>query len=173
MNRILLSCMAVLAVLAGAGPLLAQEPEIGITRGRTASPVTLEDLEGNPVDLSRWIGHGPVLLEFWATWCPQCARLFPRMEAAHERYGDQVTFLVIAVGVGQSQRSIRRHLERHPMPFTVLWDGSGRAVRAFEAPTTSYVVTLDAAGRVVYTGVGDEQDIMEAVGRVAGSDPSR
>jgi len=59
---------------------------------------------------------------------------------------------------------VRRHVERHTLPGRVLWDGEGRAVRAFQAPSTSYVVVLDAAGKVVYTGVGAEQEIEEALG---------
>jgi predicted transcriptional regulator len=50
------------------------------------------------------------------------------------------------------------------MPWaTVLWDAKGAAVRAYEAYTTSYVVVLDATGKVVYTGVGPEQDITAAM----------
>jgi hypothetical protein len=49
-----------------------------------------------------------------------------------------------------------------------LWDGKGRAVRAYRAPTTSYVVILDAAGAVAYTGVGESQDLVEALERIAG-----
>jgi uncharacterized membrane protein YeiH len=53
------------------------------------------------------------------------------------------------------------------MAFPVLWDGRGAAVRAFRAPATSYVVVLDAAGRVVYTGIGADQDIEMALALVA------
>ncbi|MGH7674347.1 MAG: TlpA family protein disulfide reductase, partial [Gemmatimonadales bacterium] len=113
-------------------------------------------------------GKKPVVIEFWATWCPLCARLFPTLEAAYRRHGADVDFVVIAVAVNQSPRSIRRHLAGHPLPFRVLWDTEGRATRAFAAPTTSYVVALDAKGRVVYTGVGDEQDIELAVSRARG-----
>jgi len=124
----------------------------------------LEDLDGNAVDLATYIGTKPVLLEFWATWCPVCKQLEPTMTAAHAQYGDAVAFLIVAVGVNQSVRSVRRHVERHTLPGRVLWDGEGRAVRAFQAPSTSYVVVLDAAGKVVYTGVGAEQEIEEALG---------
>jgi hypothetical protein len=52
------------------------------------------------------------------------------------------------------------------MPFAaVYWDTEGRATRAFRAPSTSYVVALDAMGRVVYTGLGDGQDMEEAMRR--------
>ena len=117
------------------------------------------------MDLARWVGKKPVLVEFWAAWCPICAELLPRMEAAHRKYGDRVEFLVIAVAVNESQSTVRRHLTRHPMPFTFLWDAGGNAVRAFQAPATSYVAMLDASGRVVYTGVGADQDLDAALER--------
>jgi thiol-disulfide isomerase/thioredoxin len=147
--------------------VVAQDDQLGIAIGARPAAVTIEDLDGRPVDLGQFIGKKPVLLEFWATWCPLCAALFPRIEAAHARFGNRVEFVVIAVAVNQSQASIKRHLTRHAMPFRVLWDSDGHAVRAFQAPSTSYVVVLDSAGKVAYTGLGEEQDIEAALRRVA------
>ena len=158
-------CVVLLGALAGipARAAFGQEDEIGISRGATLPAVTIEDLDGRPVDLAQWVGKKPVVVEFWATWCPLCAALFPRLEAAHRRYGESVQVLVVAVGVSQTPASIKRHLARHPLPFPVLWDGGGAAVRAFQAPGTSYVVVLDVRGKVSYTGYGAEQDIEAAV----------
>lgn len=143
--------------------LVGQDDVVGIPVGHTPPAVTIEDLKGNPVALSQWIGKKPVVVEFWATWCPICEALLPRMEAAQQKYGDRAEFVVIAVAVNQTTRSVQRHLDRHPMPFTFLWDATGAAVRAFQAPSTSYVAVLDAKGKVVYTGVGADQDIDAAV----------
>ena len=159
------------ALAVAPGRLAAQEDDIGIPLGATPGPVHIEDLDGKPVDLSRYVGKQPLLVEFWATWCPLCKALLPRMEAAHRKYGDRVQFLVFAVAVNQSQMSIRRHLQAHPMALPVLWDTDGRATRAFQAPTTSYVVVLDAKGRVVYTGSGSDQDIEAAVARAVAVPP--
>jgi thiol-disulfide isomerase/thioredoxin len=145
--------------------LLPAQDVVGIPVGETPPAVTIEDLDGNPAPLSRWVGKKPVIVEFWATWCPVCAELLPRMEAARKKYGDRAEFLVIAVAVNQSKNTVRRHLERHPMPFTFLWDANGAAVRAFQAPATSYVAVLDAKGRVVYTGIGADQNIEAALGK--------
>ena len=146
-------------------PAAAAGQDIGLPLGVTPAAAQVEDLDGNAVDLARWVGKRPVVVEFWATWCPVCEALFPKLEAAHRRFGDRVTFLVVAVAVNQSPRSIRRHLERHPMPFaTVLWDRGGDAVRAFDAFTTSYVVVLDGTGKVAYTGAGEDQDIAAVLG---------
>jgi hypothetical protein len=49
----------------------------------------------------------------------------------------------------------------------VVWDAKGAAVRAFEAPGTSYVVALDRAGKVVYTGFGADQDVAGAFAAAA------
>ena len=143
--------------------VLHAQDVIGIPVGETPPPVTLENLNGDSVALSQWIGKKPMIVEFWATWCPICADLLPRMEAAQKKFGDRAAFLVVAVAVNQSKNSVRRHLERDPMPFTFLWDGNGAAVRAFQAPSTSYVAVLDARGRVVYTGVGSDQNIEAAM----------
>lgn len=154
--------------LLGAGRLSAQE-EMGILRGSVPEAVTIDDLDGNPVDLGRWIGQGPVLFEFWATWCPNCAELEPRLLELHRRFGDRVAFVAIGVGINQNPRSIRRYLERHTIPWPTLWDGRGRAVRAFSAFTTSYIVVLDRDGKVVYTGSGGDQELEPALVGVAGA----
>jgi len=165
-RRLRWPCALVAIALGSLVPALrAQEAQIGLPLGAMPDTATVEDLDGRPVPLGRYVGTKPLVVEFWATWCPVCAELLPRMADAHRRFGEQVEFIAIAVAVNQTQRSIRRHLERHPLPFPVLWDEGGRAVRAFMAPTTSYVVALDRDGRVVYTGTGENQDIVAAVVR--------
>ncbi|HUP88117.1 MAG TPA: TlpA disulfide reductase family protein [Longimicrobiales bacterium] len=145
----------------------ASAQEIGLAIGSRPPSVTLTDLEGIKVDLAQYIGKKPVLLEFWATWCPLCKALEPQLTSARQRFGNKVEVIVVAVGVNQSPHSIKRHIEKHKMPGRVLWDGDGEAVRAFMAPGTSYVVMLDKAGKVVYTGAGSEQKLLPALARAA------
>lgn len=145
-------------------PAVAQEQ--GIAVGETPAAPTLETLDGESVDLAGVIGQKPVLVEFWATWCLICRALEPQMQAAHEAYGDRVEFLVVAVGVAQDPASVKRHLAQRPMPGTILWDGRGRAARAFDAPGTGFVVILDENGTVAYAGTGPAQNLVEAVAAV-------
>ena len=153
--------------------LLRAQEIIGIPVGQTPPAVTLESLSGDTVSLARWVGKKPVIVEFWATWCPICEELLPRLEAAHKTYGDRAEFVVVAVAVNQSKNSVRRHIEKHPMPFTFLWDANGAAVRAFQAPSTSYIAVLDTSGKVVYTGVGEDQDIEAALQKAVGGGRGR
>ncbi len=143
--------------------------EVGIPIGSVPEPVVIEDLDGAAVDLAELFGETPVLLEFWATWCELCEALIPELEDAYRQFGDRVEFRAVSVAINQTKRSIRRHLERHPVSFPVLWDTRGRATRALQAPTTSYIAILDADGRVVYTGVGADQEIVRALGDLFGT----
>ena len=157
----------VLALLAPIG-LEAQsgEGEVSLAIGTPGPDASLEDLDGNAVQLLDYVAGRPTLLEFWASWCANCAALQPQLDRIHETYGDRLNVVAVAVAVAQSRRSVKRHVEDHEPGYPYLWDARGAAVRAYEVPGTSLVVILDAEGRVAYTGVGPRQDLVGAVERV-------
>jgi thiol-disulfide isomerase/thioredoxin len=161
--RTLLTVLSVLSVLT-VHPLAAQF-DAGIPVGSKAPAVTINDLDGKPVDLGAIYGKKPVLLEFWATWCSICRALLPELDKVHKAYGDQVELLGVNVTVNDSKTRIRRYLEEHHPPFRVLFDDKGVGARAFDVPATSFIVVVDRAGRVVYTGSGEDQDLVGAVRR--------
>ena len=153
-----------LAGLAVAGPLAAQEA--GIPVGSKAPAVTVPDLDGNLVDLGRYIGKKPLFLEFWATWCELCEELLPQVRAAQTTYGSKVEFLGINVTVNQSRERVRRYLDQHKPPFRTLYDAEGVSTRAYQVPATSYVVIVDRGGKVAYTGSGGTQNFEPVLRRV-------
>ncbi len=144
----------------------ATAQETGLAIGSRAPAVTVKDLEGTPVDLGRYLGKQPLFLEWWATWCEQCDALLPRVRAAHAELGDEVAFFGINVAVNQSPSRVRRYVAYSKPPFRTLYDDEGESTRAYSAPATSYVVIVDRAGRVAYTGTGGDQDILAALRRV-------
>jgi thiol-disulfide isomerase/thioredoxin len=155
-----------LALLA---PAARAQGGVGLPLGTPAPAATVQDLSGHDVDLASLVGRKPVVFEFWATWCPLCRALMPRLDSAQARFGDRVSFVEVAVGVNETPASVRRSVAEHHYPFRFLFDGSGAAVRAYRAPTTSYVVVVNAAGRVVYTGTGSTQNLTAAIRRATGS----
>lgn len=154
--------MALGAVLSAAlaAPLSAQ---LGIKVGAKAPAAVVEDTSGKPVDLARYIGQGPVLLEFWATWCSNCKALEPAMHAAAKKYAGKVRFVGVAVGVNQSAERTKLYARKHGLPLEVLYDRTGAAADAYDVPATSYIVVIDRTGKVVYTGLGADQDVEAAL----------
>lgn len=157
-------------LVCGITRLRAQEE--GISVGSVAPAVRVPDLEGRPVDFRQFAGKRPLFIEFWATWCPICESLLPRVQAARARFGDRIAFIGVNVAVNQTRDRVRRYLTQHRVPFQVVYDEEGVSTRAFNAPQTSYIVIVDRAGKVVYTGVGTEQKFEEALERVAGTEPA-
>ena len=154
--------LAVLAALA-LTPMAGRTQDAGIATGSQAPGAAVESLDGKAMDLRQYIGKKPVLFQFWATWCSNCKALEPRMQAAMQKYGRQVQFVSIAVSVNQSVERVKAHKERYQMTQDIVYDRKGYAADAYEVPATSYVVVVDATGKVVYTGVGADQDIEAAV----------
>jgi thiol-disulfide isomerase/thioredoxin len=145
----------------GLGPAMLGAQEVSLPLGTQAPPAALEDLDGNPVQLLDFVEEGkPTLMEFWASWCENCEALQPQMEEIARRWGSLVNVVAVAVAVGQNQRRVKRHLGDHAPGYLYLWDAKGEAVRAYEAATTSIVVILDQTGKVAYTGVGRNQDLV-------------
>jgi len=141
----------------------APAQEAGIAVGARAPAVVVKDLDGRAVDLGQYIGRKPVLLEFWATWCEVCEALLPRVRVAQEEFGDRVEFFGVNVAVNQTPERVRKYLASHQPPFRTLYDDAGVSTRAYEAPTTSFVVIIDRAGKVAYTGTGATQDLAGAL----------
>lgn len=55
----------------------------------------LESPEGETIRLSSEVRQQPVILFFWATWCPYCKALMPHLQSMQLEYGDSIRILAI------------------------------------------------------------------------------
>jgi thiol-disulfide isomerase/thioredoxin len=163
--RTLQVALSVLLLFIGGQRLAAQDAELQV--GHPAPRVVVHDLDGKPVDLGRYIGQKPVLLEFWATWCESCQELLPRMRAAQKQYGSRVEFIGINVAVNESPAGVRRYMASYDPGFRPLYDDEGTSTRAYQVPATSYVLIIDRAGKIAYTGIGGTQSFDRVLHRVS------
>jgi thiol-disulfide isomerase/thioredoxin len=137
--------------------------DLGIKVGATAPGAPVETLEGQATELATLLAGKTTVMEFWATWCPNCKQLEPTIKAAHAKYKDRVQFLAVAVSLNQSVERVRAYQQRFQLPFTYVYDRRGDASDAYDAPATSYIVIVNAAGKVTYTGVGGQQNLDAAI----------
>ena len=164
--RVWLVAFSVIAASA-ARPLMSgasvAAQDLGIAIGEQAPGGPLETLDGKAVDLSQYLGKGPVVMEFWATWCPSCKQLEPVLRTAMTKYGKQVQFITIAVSANQSRERVAAWQKINKIPGALLYDRKGAVTGAYDVPATSYVVVIDKSGKIVYTGTGGTQDIEAAL----------
>jgi thiol-disulfide isomerase/thioredoxin len=158
-----LSAVAMMALAGSARSAAAQD--MGIEVGAKAPGAVVQSLDGGNVDLAQFIGKTPVLIEFWATWCPNCKELEPSLLAAHEKYNGRVRFIGVAVSVNESPERVKLYAAKHHFKHDVYFDTHGAASAAYDVPATSYVVVIDKAGKFVYTGLGGDQKLEEAIAK--------
>jgi cytochrome c biogenesis protein CcmG, thiol:disulfide interchange protein DsbE len=133
----LLCLVGVLPILAGAAP----PPP-----GSEAPDFQLKDLQGNMVHLSTLRGK-PVVLHFWATWCPHCLSEMPLLESASRDLSARGA-QVLAINLGEPRKKVERYARDHGLNFIILLDTRGKAAQAFGVVGLPATVVIDREGRV-------------------------
>jgi len=141
--------------------------DVGLKVGAEAPAAVVERLDGSTVDIAAFYGRRPVVLEFWATWCPLCRKLEPSLQAAREKYDGKVTFVSVGVPANQTPEKQKAYVEDRKLTGVFTFDRSSAAMKAFAVPHTSYIVVVGPDRRVAYTGVGDDQDIDAVLAKLA------
>ena len=104
-----------------------------------ASKFVLPDQSGDIVSLDKYLEKGPVLLDFWATWCKPCKEYFPHLEALHLEFEKQgLTILGISEDGPRNKRKIRSFLRSHKATFPILLDETAEVMSdygVFSLPT--------------------------------------
>ena len=120
--------------------------------GSTAPDFTLTSLTGETVSLSDYAGR-PVMINFWASWCPPCRAEFPLLAGARERYQDE-GFEILGVTVNDSASGAQDFVDKIGAAWPILLDGDAVAWEAYGGvglPTSFFV---DAAGLVQDARIG-------------------
>ena len=141
--------------------------DVGLKVGVEAPTAVVERLDGGTVNIADYYGRQPVVLEFWATWCPLCRKLEPSLQAAREKYASKVTFVSVGVPANQTPEKQKAYVEEKKLTGVFTFDRSGAAMKAFAVPHTSYIIVVGPDRRVAYTGVGDDQDIDAVLAKLA------
>ena len=75
-------------------------------------------LDGKPFALADCLGK-PVVLNFWASWCPPCVKEMPDLETLHKKY-PTVHFLGLAI---DSASNVKTFIRKVPITYTLLLAG--------------------------------------------------
>jgi peroxiredoxin len=142
---------------------VARAQDLGIEVGKPAPAALVHTLDGKAVNLSTYVGKTPILMEFWAVWCPNCRHLEPSLIAAEKKYRSRVKFIGVAVAINESVDRVKLYAQKHGLAHEILFDTDGNAAEAYDAPATSYVVVIDKSGKIVYTGLGGDQNREAAI----------
>jgi len=162
--------------LAGAGLLLGvfalvgsaaacTSPETAPQLDKQAPDFTLDTMAGTEITLSELRGT-PVVLNFWAIYCPACRVELVDFEELAEQNGDMA---VIAVNIGESRSQVEQFFGGYELHFTTALDGDRQVSQRYNVryiPTTYFI---DRKGIIRYIKVGaftSETELEEALASI-------
>jgi peroxiredoxin len=119
----------------------------GVTRG-PAPEFQGRLLDGEPVSMQAFRGR-PVLLHFWASWCPVCTL----QQASIDRIARDHAVLTVALDDAAAEE-IREWMRNRGVAYPVLHDAQGRIAGRFGVRGVPTSVVIDAYGEIRFVEVG-------------------
>lgn len=131
-----------------------------IHNSAVAPDFSLQKLGGGTITLSEFRGKKPVIVDFWASWCPNCRRDMPNLNSFYEKYKDKVE--VIGVNLREGEGAVKAFISSRGIAFPIALDPYGRAANDFGIQYTNTHFLIDIDGNLVRTVPGDirESDIV-------------
>lgn len=110
--------------------------------GNLAPDFTLQTIDGQTVTLHDYTAGGgtPVVLNFWATWCPPCRVEMPYFENVNRLYAGEVA--VLGLNQAESAATIAQYARDHGLSYPLLVDDDMRVNNLYgvlNLPTTIFI----------------------------------
>ena len=116
---------------------------------------TLPTLDGEEFSLREALEKGPVILDFWATWCKPCIKGLPAVQKIAREFEDRgVGVYAVNVDGPRNQPKVRPFLKRHRLELPVLLDHSRQVMKQFQLPAVPASMIISPEGEVVYKHFG-------------------
>ena len=114
------------------------------------------DEEGNTVSPLDYVGKKPVVLNFWASWCPPCKEEMPEFQKMKEAYGDEVEILMVNETDGQreTKESAKAYLESMGYDLKIIYDSDLDGGNTYRVQALPRTIFIDKEGYQIKSHVG-------------------
>ena len=135
-----------IVALAAAAPSLERAP---------APEFSARALDGRDLRLSALRLQGPVIVEFWATWCEPCREALTELETWRKQYGPRgLSIVAISVDGPRNISKVRPYVARLHLGYSIVIDEDQRLQRSYQASQMPTTFLVDRAGNFASIRVG-------------------
>lgn len=123
---------------------------LSIKEGEAAIPFTLLNLSGKEVSLSDF-ANKPVILFFWATWCPFCTEELPALQKKYNTFKAE-GIEVLAIDIAEPQERVEKFVTKRNIELPMLLDKKTETAHAYRVAGIPTYVLIDSAGKIRFHG---------------------
>ncbi|WP_085993200.1 TlpA family protein disulfide reductase [Oceanobacillus senegalensis] len=137
-----------------AGNLAAEDQEgnVGLEIGNVAPDFEVETMDGEKMKLSDLQGK-PVMLNFWATWCPPCRVEMPDMQRFHENH-EVVVLAVNLTDTEINKNDVKKFVNQFGLTFPIGLDQDGSISTAYRINPIPTTFMIDSEGKIRHKAFG-------------------
>ena len=118
-----------------------QAPDFTLPKANSSEQVTLSEINK----------ESPVLLAFWATWCPSCMEEMPALNRLQETK-TAAGLRILAVNIEEPRADVEEFIKKNNLKYPVLLDTGGKTANAYGLVGIPVVIYLEKGGEVLYYG---------------------
>ena len=117
--------------------------------------LTLKKMNGKSVKLSEYLNKGPVLINFWATWCSPCKKEMVFLDEFERRYKDNgLSILSISIDSQKSLAHVRSYIRANNYTYDVFLDPNRQVFKKLNGNLMPTNVLIDKDGKVLWRHYG-------------------
>ena len=143
MKKIVIALFTGLLIGLSAAPIEAQM--IVVKQGAQLPTLSLNYLGKQPELTGK-----PLLVEFWATWCPPCRKSIPHLNEIYAKY--KAMGLQIVGITDEDEATVKKFQKQIPMDYNVAINTPGAIYQQFGIQAIPTAFLVDKSGKIVWTG---------------------
>ncbi|MBK1694487.1 alkyl hydroperoxide reductase [Chromatium weissei] len=150
-----LQSIAILLLCCGMNTgVVAEQLPLNLVDGQPLAPeFNLPETNGQRHRLANYRGK-PLILNFWATWCPACLAEMPSLQRAHDALApDGIS--VIAINVGEDAETVAEFMQQTPVQFPLLLDENSAIAQRYPLMGLPTTFVIDAKGKLIFSALGE------------------
>lgn len=126
--------------------IFAAEPNSGLPK---APHFTARDVNNRLVSTDSLIVRGPLIIDFWATWCSPCLAEFRAIEKLLKKYENKnVTVLAVSEDGPSEAARVKQMAATNKWPFIVVMDNSRSIAQKFNVSALPSLFLIGSDGKI-------------------------
>ncbi len=142
MKNIIMICIFALAV------------PINFAQNRVPN-IKLKKLNGKSVMLYNYLKEGPVLINFWATWCSPCKKEMVYLDQFQKEYKDKgFSILAVSTDSQKSLSQVRSYIRSKKYTFPVFQDPNSQTFKKLNGNIMPTNILINKDGKILWRHYG-------------------